>query len=31
MESHRAALWLGGLDAITDGLRDSEYLILAEM
>ncbi len=28
-ESHQAALWLGGLEAITDGLRDSKNLILA--
>ncbi len=29
-ESHKAALWLGGLEAITDGLRDSNDLVLAE-
>ncbi len=23
-ESHQAALWLGGLEAITEGLRDSK-------
>ncbi len=28
-ESHQAALWLGGLEAITDGLRDSRDLVLA--
>ncbi len=28
-ESHQSALWLGGLEAITDGLRDSKDLILA--
>ncbi len=28
-ESHQAALWLGGLEAITDGLRDSKNLVLA--
>ncbi len=27
-ESHQAALWLGGLEAITDGLRDSMDLVL---
>ncbi len=26
---HQAALWLGGLEAVTDGLRDSEDLVLA--
>ncbi len=29
-ESHQAALWFGGLEAITDGLRDSKKLVLAE-
>ncbi len=29
MESHQAALWLGALEAITDGLRDSKDLVLA--
>ncbi len=28
-ESHQAALWLGGLEAIDDGLRDSKDLVLA--
>ncbi len=28
-ESHPAALWLGGLEAITDGLRGSKDLVLA--
>ncbi len=28
-ESHQAALWFGGLKAITDGLRDSKNLGLA--
>ncbi len=28
-ESHQAVLWLGGLEAITDGLRDSKDLALA--
>ncbi len=27
-KSQRAALWLGGLKAVSDGLRDSEDLIL---
>ncbi len=26
---HQAALWLGGLEAVTDGLRDSKDLVLA--
>ncbi len=29
MENHRAASWLGGLEAITDGLGDSKVLVLA--
>ncbi len=29
-ESHQAALWLGGLEAVTDGLRDSKDLVPAE-
>ncbi len=28
-ESHEAALWLCGLEAVTDGLRDTENLVLA--
>ncbi len=28
-ESHQAALWLGGLEAITDGLCDSKDFVLA--
>ncbi len=28
-ETHQAALWLGGLESITDGLRDSKDLVLA--
>ncbi len=28
-KSHPSALWLGGLQAVTGGLRDSEYLVLA--
>ncbi len=28
-ESHQAALWFGGLETVTDGLRDSEDLVLA--
>ncbi len=28
-ESHKAALWLGGLEDITDGLRDFKDLVLA--
>ncbi len=28
-ESYQVALWLGGLEAITDGLRDSKDLVLA--
>ncbi len=29
MEKQRAASWLGGLEAITDGLGDSKVLVLA--
>ncbi len=28
-ESHQAALWLGGLKAVTGGLHDSVDLVLA--
>ncbi len=28
-ENHQAALWLGGLEAVTGGLRDYEDLVLA--
>ncbi len=28
-ESHEAALWFCGLEAVADGLRDSENLVLA--
>ncbi len=30
-EIHQAALWLGGLEAVTDVLRDSEDLFMATL